>query len=248
MVVLVTRPAADSEATAARLRAAGFEPLVTPLMTIEPRNGVVDLRGSQGVLVTSANGVRALAAATEERGVAVFAVGAASAAVARDAGFPAVASADGDVAALVALVTDRVDPTAGRLVHVAGRITTGGDGNDLAARLGQAGYTVDKVVLYEASAAAALPGDAARALRTGEVDAVVLYSPRSAALFADLVTEGGQRVACEAIVAACLSDGVARALGDLSFARVVVAAAPTEAQLIATLTSALKGGPQHATS
>ncbi len=252
MLVLVTRPAADSAGTAARLQAAGFETLVAPLMTIEPRTVGADvnqvLADAVGVLVTSANGVRALAAAASQRDMAVYAVGAASAAAARDLGFAAVTAADGDVAALATLVRDRVDAGAGRLVHVAGSVTVGGDGDDLAARLGRLGYGVDRLVLYDAAPVAALPSAAVAALRDGRVDGVALYSPRSAKLFVELVVRAGQGRACRQVVAACLSAAVGRALDGLMFANIVVAAGPTESQLIAALTSALKDGPQHATS
>ncbi len=247
--VLITRPAAEAAATAARLRAAGFATVVAPLMTIVPMaNAVLDLDGAQGVLMTSANGVRALAAQTARRDLAVYAVGTASAAAARDAGFATVESADGDVTALAALVASRVDPGGGRLVHIAGRVTAGGDGSGLAARLGDAGFSVERVVLYDAVAATALPADGLQALAGGRVDAVALYSPRSARLFVDLVGEAGQTGACGGVVAGCLSAAVAAVADGGGFARVVTAAHATEDALVDVLTAALQGGAQSATS
>ena len=246
MAVLVTRPAVDGAATAARLEAAGYEAVVAPLMTIEPQAPALDLTDAQGLLVTSANGARAAAAATSRRDIAVYAVGAASAAAARAAGFAEVASADGDVAALVGLVRARVDPAGGRLVHGAGQVTAGGADGDLAAQLRRAGFTVDRVTLYTAATAEALPAPAVAGLTAGRIEAVLLYSPRSAALFAELVKKAGQ--ACDGVVAVCLSQAVAAALGDVAFRGVVVADQPTEDDLLAVLTSALKAGAQNANS
>ena len=105
MRVLVTRPRPDGEETARQLTARGHEPVLAPLLEIVPETGAaIDLSGVQAVLVTSANGSRALAAATDRRDVPVFAVGSSTAAVAEAAGFKDVASAAGDVAALAALV------------------------------------------------------------------------------------------------------------------------------------------------
>ncbi len=249
MTVLITRPVTDATATAARLEAAGFATLVAPLMTIAPRPDVsLDLDGVQGVLITSANGVRALALATSRRDLAVFAVGAGSAAAARRAGFSSVESADGDVAALATLVAERADRDCGRLVHVAGRVTAGGDGNGLAARLTETGFTVDRVVLYDAVAAASLPEDAARALTNGEVTAVALYSPRSALLLLELAAAAGFADAWAGVVAVCLSPAVAAVAEDGGFDRIVVAEAPHEDSLVEVLTATLQVDAQTATS
>ena len=60
--ILVTRPEQDAEATAARLRALGFTPIVAPLMAVDIAAGpALDLGGTRGLLMTSANGVRAFA-------------------------------------------------------------------------------------------------------------------------------------------------------------------------------------------
>ena len=101
--VLITRPREDAEALAEALAVRGVEALVEPLLEIVPLNpGDFDLAGVQAALLTSANGARALAAATGLRDVPVLAVGEATAAAARAAGFAEVAVAGGDVAACLA--------------------------------------------------------------------------------------------------------------------------------------------------
>ncbi|MEE8274408.1 MAG: uroporphyrinogen-III synthase, partial [Alphaproteobacteria bacterium] len=98
MRVLITRPREDAEALAEALAVRGVEALVEPLLEIVPLNpGDFDLAGVQAALLTSANGARALAAATGSRDVPVLAVGEATAAAARAAGFAEVAVAGGDV-------------------------------------------------------------------------------------------------------------------------------------------------------
>src|SRR5262245_42960293 len=60
MRVVVTRPQADAERTAAALRARGHDVLVTPLMRVEPI--AVDLDGQWTALaITSANAPNAIA-------------------------------------------------------------------------------------------------------------------------------------------------------------------------------------------
>ena len=133
MRVMITRPREDAEALAARLAERGIGSLIEPLLEISPLAAQpLDLDSVQALLLTSANGARALAGATDKRDLAVFAVGPATAAAARHAGFLSVVTADGDVAALSDLVAARLDAAAGALLHVSGSAVAG----NLAGRLG----------------------------------------------------------------------------------------------------------------
>lgn len=227
MRLLVTRPAENAEPLIRRLAGAGHEVVASPLMEIHPLGGApLDLAGVQAILVTSRNGVRALAAATRRRDLPVLAVGAASAAAAREAGFGNVASAEGDVAALARLARVTRKPEGGTLLHVAGSATAG----DLAGLL--AGYRLSRAVLYEAKPALHLPEGARTFLEKGAPGGVLLYSPRSATLFAALTKEAGLAAAAGPLTAYCLSAAVAAAARRLPFGRIVAAAAPNEAALL----------------
>src|SRR5580658_8892954 len=111
---LVTRPRHEAEQLAARLAERGIDAVIEPMMTIVDRGALPDLVGVQAILCTSANGVRALAQASGERGVPVFAVGDATAREACAAGFRAVDSAGGNVEDLARLVARRLRPVDGR--------------------------------------------------------------------------------------------------------------------------------------
>ncbi len=238
MRALLTRPRPDSEALAARLARLGIEALVEPLLTIhEIADAKLDPTGVQALVVTSANGARALGRVTggdaAARALPVFAVGQASAEAARAAGFARVESAEGDVAALAALLRARLDPADGALLHAAGSVTAGNPAGELPGDLG--GFEVRRAVLYRAEPAAALSGPAQAALAAGDLDVVLLYSPRTAATFARLVTAAGLSDACRGLAALCLSPAVAEALTGLDFRRVEVAPRPEEAALLALL-------------
>src|SRR5260370_12114860 len=106
---LVTRPRAEAAALGEALMARGVETIVEPLLEIHYRDGPApDLAGTQAVLCTSANGVRALARLSGERAVPLFAVGEASAARAREEGFARVESAGGGLADLALLARRRL--------------------------------------------------------------------------------------------------------------------------------------------
>ena len=77
--LLLTRPREDSLALAAELARHGVESLIEPMMTIRIDDDArLELSGVQAILLTSANGARALAATSpdeEARRLPVLAVG-----------------------------------------------------------------------------------------------------------------------------------------------------------------------------
>ena len=88
MRVLITRPGEDGTALAEVLKTNGVETVIEPLLAIKHINGpFVDVNTVQALLLTSANGVRALARRTDRRDLPVYAVGDATATTARREGF-----------------------------------------------------------------------------------------------------------------------------------------------------------------
>lgn len=206
--LLVTRPAEDAEPLAARLRVEGFDASVEPMLDIVQRDGPeLDLGGVQALLFTSANGVRSYVRRTGRLDRPVYAVGDATATAARAAGFRDVESASGDVYALAALVRARCAPGAGALLHVAGSSLAG----DLAGMLTESGFAVRREALYDAVPSARLSGPTAGLLRTGTLDGVLFFSPRTARSFVRLVAEAGLLDCCRTVDALCLSPAVAEA-------------------------------------
>jgi len=200
--VLLTRPREDSEPLAAALRERGVGALIEPLLIVELLPGSpLDLDQVQALLATSANGVRAFAAREAGRGLPVYAVGDATARIARETGFGSVESASGDVDSLADLIRRRLDPADGALLHVAGTAVAG----DLASSVEAAGFRYRRVVLYRARKAGRLSPEAVRAIRDRNVDGVILFSPRTAATFVALVAEAQSIEACRNLTAFCLS-------------------------------------------
>ena len=108
MRVLIIRPEREATALATALAERGHTPVIAPLFRLEflhpPAEFSAALAACQAVLLTSANGARALAEASEQRGRPILAVGDTTASTAEGLGFSAVTSAAGDCAALADLV------------------------------------------------------------------------------------------------------------------------------------------------
>ena len=239
MKVLITRAEDEARRLAATLGARGIETLIEPLITVRfrPESAAVlgpFLEGVQAAIFTSANGARAFAAATKRRDLRVFAVGPATAAAAREAGFAQIEKAQGNVEDLAALVIARLKPGAGALIHAAGSVTAG----DLAGVLGAAGFLLRHAVLYDAVAAEGLSPAARGALEREELAAALFFSPRTAAIFARLAA--GLETHCASLVAVALSSAVAAVLEPLPWRRIAVASSPQEAELLRVLERSLE--------
>jgi uroporphyrinogen-III synthase len=212
--LIVTRPQVDAAALARLLEAAGHNVILAPLLSIRPVDDLeVPQRDYQAVLITSANGARALeqrAGLARLREATAIVVGPASAEAAARAGFVRIEQADGDVHSLVQSTVALLRPGDGPLLYVSGAVTAG----DLAGQLQGSGFHVDRVVAYEARPAEALPGPCAEAIAAGGADGVVLYSPRSARVWTKLVAEAGLAAAAMQMVHYCLSENVAGALRE----------------------------------
>ena len=225
MKVVLTRPDPDNDALSDALSTHGIACLVAPMLTIEATDapGLGEaVSAAQAILATSANGVRALAAAAEGRDLPLIAVGDATAAAATTAGFAKVTSANGDSAALAVLAEAELDPKAGPLVHVAGSHVAG----DLDTILGAAGFDYRRIEVYDAVATTTLPSALSEALRGASVDGVAFFSPRTAATFVSLAREAGLADTLKSVTAYCLSDAVAAAVEANLWRRVITAPRP----------------------
>lgn len=231
MRLLLTRPAEEAARSRRLLEAAGHSVLTAPLLEIQALPAALDLTGVQALAATSRQGVAALARATPRRDLPLYAVGEATAQGARAAGFTQVEAAGGDAAALAGLLTARIDPAAGRVLHATGEILA----RDLGALLRDSGIEVVRVILYRAKPVEALDRTICTAMREGDLDGVMLFSPRAAKIFARLAVRQELAETCGALIAACLSPAVAAEAGRLGWRRILVAERPDLPSMIRAL-------------
>ena len=90
----------------------------------------------------------------------------------------------------------------------------------------------DSQVLYRARPATELSGEIRLALADSEIDIVLFYSPRTAAIFVKLAKASGLELACEKLEIFCLSEAVAEAADVIMWRLVLIAATPTQAALL----------------
>lgn len=211
---MVLRPEPGNTQTARRLVAAGFVARQRPLFAVRPLPWTApDPAGHDALLLTSANAIRHAGAelALLQR-LPVVAVGEATAAAARDAGLTVALTGARDAGAAAELAHGH---GLTRLLHLAGREHKAVRG-------------VEVIAVYTSDPLPVAPGE----LTGGSARTALLHSARAARRFAALLDRDGANRSEWALAA--LSPAVAGAAGQ-GWARVLVAADPTDAALVKVL-------------
>lgn len=236
MHILVTRPEPEASELARRLNHLGHEATIAPMLRYESAAaGPIDLDGVQALIVTSRNGLRALSEhdhLVTVTGLPLFAVGPASAAGARELGFRSVIEAGGSARDLASLLAARLEPQDGDLLHAAGE----DQAFDLKGTLEAMGFRVRQPVLYRMTPAPQPAPAVIEGLRAGAFSAVILMSPRTAGIFADLVVGSGLAEALRSTACLCLSEAVAAPLKRFPGVNVEIARKPNLEEMLALVT------------
>jgi uroporphyrinogen-III synthase len=229
---LVTRARDDAERTAEKLRRLGHRPMIAPVTEIIATGAAIPSGPFDAVLATSARALRhAGADVASLSGVPFLVVGDKTAEAARGHGMNVEHSAP-DIAALIALLRERfTNPR--RLLYLAGRDRKPALEDFLRA----GGHEARVVETYRAQAAASLPEEALAALSRDEIDVVLHYSARSAALFLALTKERVDASRIARLAHLALSEDVAQGLRAAGCTNLRTAAAPIEESLLDMLAS-----------
>lgn len=223
--ILVTRPRADAERTAAGLSALGLVPIVAPLL--EARFFIPDLPETQSfsaIAFTSANAVRALAAHPAGERFAhlpVFAVGDHTAREAEAAGFSEIIAAGGTLDDLVATILTHRHAKA--VFYPAPNHQSG----NLAGLLAAHGIASQTAILYDMQAATALPPGLAQRLLAGGIDGALFYSRRTAQTFVSLLADPQFDAVRPTLHCLAMSEKIAEPLLENHFLRIGLADAPS---------------------
>lgn len=228
--VLITRPEPGARETARRVRGLGYRPILAPLLEIRSVGPALPPCGHvQAIIVSSANAIPALPATHQH--LPLLAVGDATAARARAAGFTRVSSADGDATALAKLAAGVCEPRLGPLLFVCGKSQGAALAGDLRAR----GFSVLRRAVYDAAPVERLPHAARQALLSGGLSAALFYSAETARNCVRLIR--GERLdeTVRKVDALAIGAPTAMALQALPWRRTCIAARPNQEAMLALL-------------
>jgi uroporphyrinogen-III synthase len=227
MAVLITRPQPAASQTAARLKALQLTTHLAPLFefaalaTPPPQPGAT----FDGLVLTSANGLRALLARTDwpqYKALPVWCVGPTTRQLIENSGL--------DIAGhgknLDALAAGLRAARPRHLLYPGARHLSA----NLDALLEDTGHTLVAWPIYAMNTVTDLPGPTLAALKNGKIDAVLLYSKRAATVFMRLCATAGLDLA--EVAAICLSPAIAHHLPDGTFTQRLAASAPHEQSMI----------------
>ncbi len=234
--VLITRTAPGASETAGRLQQLGLHPVVAPVLGLAARDVPLPaLSAYEGLIFTSANGVRFLAEATPDRALTAWCVGPATASEAIREGFSPVHQSSGDAGDLAHFIAHHWHTgRPRRLLHIANSAAKG----IVKQALGAEGFEVDFLPLYETRTAPSLSGDAEALLTGGEPFIILIHSAKGASA---LLALAGHRLARDQIFVA-ISSQAATPLAEKGFQNVTLADHPDEDHLIAALQRVLASG------
>jgi uroporphyrinogen-III synthase len=232
--ILVTRPEPLASRTAERLVEAGYEPLVLPLsrtLRLQPVPSGIP-RQPRAVAVTSAAAIRN---APKELlrslvGVPCFAVGPATAALARNAGFESVAEGPGDAPGLARLL---VAGGQAPILYLAGRVRR----PEFEAQLASAGIDVATVETYDTVSLLPATDHVASLLDGNGPDAALVYSATAAEALQELADRHQLASLLAKTAFCCLSPRIAERFEREWGRKIRVAAEPTEEALLSLLSS-----------
>ncbi len=202
-----------------------------PLLAFDTTGTKLPSGKFDAVAVTSANAMRAAVGLQEFSSlldIPAYAVGARTADAVKEAGFRKVLFSKGDAGELVSLLKERLKSGA-RVLHLSGEHRA----REFSTLLAPAGITVETAVLYRMKAAAAFSTDTVRALEQG-IDAVLHYSPRTAAVFVTLLQRASMQARMNKLRHLCLSEAVAQPILSAG-GKTEIASSPDENALLALL-------------
>ncbi len=228
-LVWVTRTAPHNRLTSRRLRSAGFEPLIEPVLRVTPLPDVGPRAVPDALVFTSLQGVRLHRFFPSLAQLPVFTVGDRSARFARLRGYRRVVSASGDVHALRRLVRDTV-PAGASILHFSAVQPAG----DLVAMLAEDGFLARRLCVYETVEASPIELEWI-AGKLQEIGIILVHSPRAAGHVAKWLD---QQMPDWAGLAVCISAAAAKPFEGLAGAQTIVAATPDEAALLESLRGA----------
>lgn len=234
--VLLTRPQDGSEELAETLSHLGYQSVIEPLLTIKPHAGVQpDFQNLQAVMVTSAHAFDfldpQLCTAKNLYSLPCYCVGTSTAKAARIFGFQSIIDAGGDGLALATKVATSLKSDHGAILHPSAHDV------DSQAReeIERLGFKIEAWTVYKAETATELSRTTQTLLRDRNIDAVLVFSTRTARTLKNLLQTHGLEEICKNMVALGISENVRNELNGLPWRILATAHDPTEKAVLQRL-------------
>lgn len=229
--VLITRPQPQAEEFAKELSAQGFHTIIAPVLQLFPLAfEPPEMTGYDGLIFTSAAGVRIFAEKSGHRNIPVYVPGPQTAEAARSSGYKTVHDLKSGAEEIINIINGLTKNNQ-NFLYIRGRHVS----VDLEGRLQASGRNCDSVNVYAMRPVQALPAPARRALESGAIDVIPFFSTRTAETFIQLVRKAGLENSLDNIKALSISPAVLEYVRVLNWGEAYAAAHPNRDSLLKTL-------------
>ena len=218
-LVLVTRPKQDAQEIADIIKATGYDVQCEAFLRVVLHDVAHDLaldnlQQYEGLIFTSRNGVRSFCHNNPKRDFEVYAVGKATATMAREFGFQRVhVSQDGHVASLQELLGKNRH---NKLFYVRGKHITRALKSE----------NIDELIAYHTDIVEGIDPDVMLKMVQGAYSDIMLFSARTAEAFMCVLKDCDDLSAFKRTRCLCLSDSIAKVVSVLRWKKLEVAGRP----------------------
>ncbi len=247
-MTLIIRPQPDADRDVALLRRYGVPALASPSMiSVQQTHELPDPVGFSGIILTSRNAVTAITKSGQRNNftkswfkLPTFVVGAATAAAARNAGFPNVIAGTGSGSGLLTTINNyfelkksmQDEGTTFNTILPLFWPSAAEIGFDVVTAMARHGIVVQRLPVYQMIANAALDPEITDKIDQGTIVAVVAMSPRSVQIFRKNLFAAGKISGLARMVLIAGSAAIAAAAGD-GWQLVHIAQQPRRSRLMA---------------
>lgn len=219
--VLLIRPLEDALPMALMLKSKNIAfshyPLFAPSFLPIP-----SLNNPQALIITSKNAIRALDKYEDLKNVPLYTVGDKTAELAKQKGFANIFSAGGTSQELIQLILKTAQKNKGTLWHLSGETIK----VDISEALKFEGFEAKRQIVYRIEDIVTLPSSLLTELNNYLISHVIFCSPRTTAVFVNLLKNNKlEKKACK-ITALCLSQDIGKKASELKWKKVWISQRP----------------------
>jgi len=226
---LITRPTTEAEVSARKLEHMGHRAIFAPMLRVEPISFEIPDE-KRTIILTSKNGARHGLANIGNKNRSIFAVAEQTAEEARSLGFTNITVGPGAARQLVPILLECGLKQKRAYVHLCGTMVS----YNIADVLRDAGLDAVSTVTYQTIPNRIFSPSVQEEIENGAIENVLFYSPRTATIFEEAISENNKHAWLSKLNAYCLSNRVAdNLLGP--WKTINAAVLPTEKALFSLL-------------
>ena len=230
--LLILRQRDDAKILASDLKNIGLSSSVYPIFEfVEFAPKLPRINDFSYIITSSKNGIRAFAKKFSCRDVCMYVVGEGSAEEAYKKGFTNIRLGNNNIIELCEQIKSDLSQSGANLLYVCGE----NQKYDVVTALGFNGLNVEKLVLYDFIPISSLSEGVLKKIENGIINGVLFFSPRSAAIFLNLLKKAGKDNLTEELRAFCISRDIAKEVNRLNWKMSYVSTTSTKSSLIELL-------------